>query len=330
MARIQSIQSAAAWTLFFVMAALAFADNHAELRGDLVKDLENVEKARQNRPELHRSFVKKWNEAGMLDAVVEEILGARERRRRQRPPALRLRVCARGAQQTGRSGQRSRRIRSNPPTWSLTSCSPISPSGGTYLKYAQQTDAVDEDRLALALKSYQECARIDETFAPAHYGIAETMRVQKEYEAALEHYETAMQLSGQDWALPHYGKALAYEALGDIGSAEAEARLALVIDEKHTPAMYLLGQLRAGQGFSAEAIELYNKAEALTGKVPADELLRLARVFVKAENDADAETFYQRAVEAAPGTCPDAHGAGRTAVEKRRSNRRRGRIPCRR
>ncbi len=285
--------------LLMLSSSAALGADESEWLKELQNDIENVEKARQKRPELHRSLVKKWSDADRLDALVDEY-AARAQMEPDNAPLLYGFGYALA-------------VRSKPgdlenAAAALIEATEIDPTfllayftlGGTFLKYAQEGSDIDQNSLGQALEAYQECAIIDETFAPAQYGIAETLRVQEEFELALEHYEIALGLSASEWALPHYGMALAYEAMDDLGSAEASARLALVIDEKYASAMFLLGQLRAAQGSPQEAVELYDEAERITGYAPADELLRLARVFVETQYDDRAETYYRRAIEAAP------------------------------
>ena len=285
--------------LSILSSSAAFGAEESEWLKELQTDFENVEKARQKRPELHRSLVKKWSGADRLDAVIDEY-AARAQIEPENAPLLygfgyALAVRSEPGDLENAAG-------------ALMEATEIDPNfllayftlGGTLLKHAQKERDLNQNSLEQALEAYQECAALDETFAPAQYGIAETLRVQEEFELALEHYETALSLSASEWALPHYGMALAYEAMDDLGSAEASARLALVIDEQHAPAMFLLGQLRAAQGSPEEAVELYDSAERILGKAPADELLRLARVLAEAEYDDRAETYYRRAIEAAP------------------------------
>ncbi len=285
--------------LSILSSSAAFGAEESEWLKELQTDFENVEKARQKRPELHRSLVKKWSGAERLDAVIDEY-AARAQMEPENAPLLygfgyALAVRSEPGDLENAAG-------------ALMEATEIDPNfllayftlGGTLLKHAQKERDLNQNSLEQALEAYQECAALDETFAPAQYGIAETLRVQEEFELALEHYETALSLSASEWALPHYGMALAYEAMDDLGSAEASARLALVIDEQHAPAMFLLGQLRAAQGSPEEAVELYDSAERILGKAPVDELLRLARVLVEAEYDDRAETYYRRAIEAAP------------------------------
>lgn len=291
--------AATVWVLLIFSSSAALGAEESEWLKELQTDFENVEKARQKRAELHRSLVKKWSGADRLDAVVEEY-AARAQMEPENAPLLYGFGYALA-------------VRSEPgdlenAVSALVEATELDPDfllgyftlGGTLLKHAQEESELNQTSLAQALGAYEECALIDELFAPAQYGIAETLRLQEEFEAALNHYDTALSLSGSEWALPHYGMALAYEAMDDFGSAEASARLALVIDDQYAPALFLLGQLRAAQDSPQEAMELYDEAERIMGKAPADELLRLARVFVETQYDDGAETYYLRVIEAAP------------------------------
>ena len=278
--------------LLCFVSAFAAQGEESDWRAELVRDFEDVAKARSNRAALHRSLAQKWHEAERLDAALAEYAaraeadGSNAALRYGYGYALALR---------GGEGDLERSAGELSAAVGLDSEMLIGhfTLGGVRLRLA----AAEKSDYEAAASAYNECLRIDPEFAPAHYGLGEAVRMTGEFETALEHYESALQFSNGEWARPHYGMALAYEGIGSLSAAEESARLALQIDRTDADSLFLLGQLLAKQGSSAEAEELYAEGEAAAGGVPLEERLRLARIFAERGELPYAERNYRRALE---------------------------------
>ncbi|WP_428481918.1 SPOR domain-containing protein [Pyruvatibacter mobilis] len=79
--------------------------------------------------------------------------------------------------------------------------------------------------------------------APAYNNRANVLRRMGEYEAAIADYDTSIALGNPLPHLPHYGRAAAREALGDIEGARADLEQAVSLAPDYAPAQTALADL---------------------------------------------------------------------------------------
>lgn len=82
--------------------------------------------------------------------------------------------------------------------------------------------------------------------APAYNNRANVLRRMGEYEAAIADYDTSIALGNPLPHLPHYGRAAAREALGDIEGARADLEQAVSLAPDYAPARTALADLPEG------------------------------------------------------------------------------------
>jgi len=266
-----------------------FAADDGNWKKELARDFDTIGKARKNQAQLHRGLVDKWRAANRLNEVIAEYSARVEKSpddallRYGFGYAYALRGDAEGYEQARLQFQRATEL---DPTFTLAFFS----LGGVLYPLGR----VDEAQAA-----YENCVRLDPTYAPAHYALGELYRAKSEWASALESYDLAIANAKQDWARPHFGKAVVFAALEQEAEAEMEFANALLLDPAFTPTYFQLGQLRVRQGRFAEAFDLY-RLGAEKGAPSGDDLRNLGVLLLAKAQYADAERFLRQATERDP------------------------------
>jgi tetratricopeptide (TPR) repeat protein len=280
--------------LWFACAATLAADD-GNWKKELARDFDNIGKARKNQAQLHRGLVDKWRAANHLDDALAEY----EARIEKAPDDALLRYAsgyayavrgdAEGYEQARARFQQATEL---DPAFTLAFFS----LGGVLYQLRRLDDA---------LVAYENCVRLDPTYVSAHYARGEIYRAKSEWTPALESYDLAIANATQDWARPHFGRAVVFAAQGYDTEADIEFTNALRLDPSFAATYYQLGQLRVRQGRFAEALDLY-RLGAEKGAPSGDDLRNLGSLLLSKAQYADAERFLRQATQRDPQNA-DAH-----------------------
>lgn len=269
-----------------ILGALRAEENWKK---ELVRDFDNISKARKNQALLHRGLVEKWRNANRLEEVVAEY----HLRIAKEPdnPLLRYGLGYAHALRGNLEGYEEARVQFQratelDPTFALAFFS----LGGVLHQLGRQEEA----RVA-----YESCVRLDPTYVSAHYALGEIYRAKGDGASALQAYEKALENAPQDWARPHFGKGVVFFTQGHDAEAEIELTQAIRLDPSWAPAYFQLGQVRARQGRFAEALDLYRLGTE-KGTPSSEDLQNLGGLLLSKGEYADAERFLRQAVERDP------------------------------
>lgn len=94
-----------------------------------------------------------------------------------------------------------------------------------------------------ARKDFDRAIALAPDFAPAYNNRANVLRRMGEYEAAIADYDASIALGNPLPHLPHYGRAVARRALGDIAGARADLERAVALAPDYAPARQALAAL---------------------------------------------------------------------------------------
>ncbi len=112
-------------------------------------------------------------------------------------------------------------------------------------------------RISEAITHYQHAVRYSHTgYADAHYNLARAFQGQQEYEAAIKHYRTAIQLRPHD-ANTHNNLAGVYHSLQNFNEAVHHYRRAVDLDRQHVEAWYNLAGTMRDQKHWQDSIRCY-------------------------------------------------------------------------
>lgn len=123
---------------------------------------------------------------------------------------------------------------------------------------------------ARAEADYRATIALAPEYAAVYHNLANLERRRNDYEAAIVNYSAAIRLMpGNERKLPLFGRALAYEQIGNLRSAEADLRDALAIDPEFEVAGAKLAELSTDTGPRGAQ----NAASVQTAKAPEPRVL---------------------------------------------------------
>jgi tetratricopeptide (TPR) repeat protein len=144
-------------------------------------------------------------------------------------------------------------------------------------------EALDRDEEAVS--RYREAIRLDSSYAPAHLALANVLYRRRELDAAIGEYRAALR-SDETPAIAHCSLARALTETNRPLDAIGEYRAALRVDAESVPCLINFAWLLSAHRDEAirrpaEAIQLAERAVALTGRANADALDVLAAAYAR-------------------------------------------------
>lgn len=104
-----------------------------------------------------------------------------------------------------------------------------------------------------AEQDYRKAIELSPGYAAAYHNLANLERRRGANDSAVTHYTAALeQMRGREQRLSYFGRALAYEGMGDRARAEADLRQALAVDPEFAPAAEKLTALTSMTGDDAQ------------------------------------------------------------------------------
>lgn len=149
-----------------------------------------------------------------------------------------------------------------------------------------------------AVVEFSEALRVDRSFAPGHFGLAECYERRRRIDDALKEYTEGLQVEPKN-ASARFGLGSIYLTKGKINEAIRQFMMARMIEPGHAQAMFAIGQCLEKKNLDNDALQEYRNLNKVFPDF-IDAYLAAARCLVSLGRTPEAVEEYRKAIALEP------------------------------